>query len=71
MLGPMHRYGYNPLSVGDRLGDDKFEVVRRLGWAGYSRVTWLGSTSQFLSTPSTNTSFKNESYSANDVSSIT
>ena len=34
VLGPMHGYGYNPLSVGDWLDDDKFEVVQKLGWAG-------------------------------------
>ena len=40
-LGPMHGYGYNfPLFVGDRLDDDQFEVVRKLGLAGYSSV-WL------------------------------
>jgi len=40
MPGPMHGYGYNPLSVGDQLEDDKFGVVCKLGWAGYSSV-WL------------------------------
>ena len=34
VLGPMRGYGYNPLSVGDCLDDDKFEAVRKLGWAG-------------------------------------
>ena len=31
MLAPTHGYGYNPLSVGDGLDDDKFEVVRKQG----------------------------------------
>ena len=31
LLGPMHGYGYNPLSVEDGLDDDKFEVVQKQG----------------------------------------
>ena len=48
----------NLKSLGDLDGQD----IRACGW--------LGSTSQFFSTPSANTSFKNGLYSANDVSSI-
>ena len=30
----MDDYGSNHLSIGGCLDDDKFEVVRELGWAG-------------------------------------
>ena len=66
----MHRYGYNPLSVGDRLDDDKLKSLGDLDGQDIRACGWLGSTSQFFSTPSANTSFKNGLYSANDVSSI-
>ena len=62
----MYGYGYNPLSVGDCLDDDKFEVMRKLGWAD----VWLGFSSQSLFTPSANIPSKNRLYSANAVSLI-
>ena len=33
-------YGYYPMTLGDQLHKGKYEVVRKLGWAGYSSV-WL------------------------------
>lgn len=41
MLSPEIGYGYFPLTLGQKLDNDKYEIVRKLGWAGYSSV-WLG-----------------------------
>ncbi|KAH7905119.1 kinase-like domain-containing protein [Hygrophoropsis aurantiaca] len=43
MLTPEQGYGYYPLTLGQQLADGKLEIVRKLGWAGYSSV-WLART---------------------------
>ncbi|KAF8478755.1 kinase-like domain-containing protein [Gautieria morchelliformis] len=43
MLSPMLGHGYYPISLGQKLGDGKFEIVRKLGWATNSSV-WLART---------------------------
>ncbi|KAH7910212.1 kinase-like domain-containing protein [Hygrophoropsis aurantiaca] len=43
MLKPEQGYGYYPLLLGQQLADGKLEIVRKLGWAGYSSV-WLART---------------------------
>jgi len=40
MLPPETGHGYNPLSLGDSLADGKYQIVRKLGWGGYSSA-WL------------------------------
>jgi serine/threonine-protein kinase SRPK3 len=40
MLTPEQGYGYYPITLGTLLHDGKLEIVRKLGWAGYSSV-WL------------------------------
>ncbi|KAM0191956.1 hypothetical protein ACHAPI_008676 [Fusarium lateritium] len=39
---PLHRYrpgGYHPVALGDSLKDDRYKVLHKLGWGGYS-TTW-------------------------------
>lgn len=43
MLSPEQGFGYYPITLGQKLGEDKLEIVRKLGWAGYSSV-WLART---------------------------
>jgi serine/threonine-protein kinase SRPK3 len=43
MLSSMLGHGYYPLTLGQKLGDGKFEIVRKLGWASNSSV-WLART---------------------------
>lgn len=40
MLTPEQGYGFYPITLGQLLHDGKLEIVRKLGWAGYSSV-WL------------------------------
>jgi len=40
MLSPELGYGYYPITLGDRLHNGKYEIVRKLGWADYASV-WL------------------------------
>jgi serine/threonine-protein kinase SRPK3 len=42
MLAPELGYGYYPLTLGERLDRDKYEIVRKLGWGQNSSV-WLAS----------------------------
>ena len=43
MLSPEQGFGYYPINLGQKLGEGKLEIVRKLGWAGYSSV-WLART---------------------------
>jgi serine/threonine-protein kinase SRPK3 len=43
MLSPEQGFGYYPITLGQKLGEGKLEIVRKLGWAGYSSV-WLART---------------------------
>ncbi|KAG1790374.1 kinase-like domain-containing protein [Suillus variegatus] len=43
MLSPEQGFGYYPITLGRRLGGGRLEIVRKLGWAGYSSV-WLART---------------------------
>lgn len=43
MLTPEQGHGYYPLTLGQQLKDGQLEIVRKLGWAGYSSV-WLART---------------------------
>jgi serine/threonine-protein kinase SRPK3 len=47
MLAPELGYGYYPLLLGERLDGGKYEIVRKLGWAGYSSV-WLASVCRYF-----------------------
>jgi serine/threonine-protein kinase SRPK3 len=49
MLSPQLGYGYYPLMLGQRLHEDKYEIVRKLGWGGYSSV-WLAKECRFVDT---------------------
>ena len=40
---PLHRYrpgGHHPVHLGDKFKDDRYKIVYKLGWGGYSTV-WL------------------------------
>ncbi|KAI5247945.1 kinase-like protein [Aureobasidium subglaciale] len=40
---PLHRYrtrGYHPVRLGDRFAGDRYEILHKLGWGGYS-ITWI------------------------------
>ncbi|KAG2063125.1 kinase-like protein [Suillus decipiens] len=43
MLSAEQGFGYCPITLGRRLGEGRLEIVRKLGWAGYSSV-WLART---------------------------
>jgi serine/threonine-protein kinase SRPK3 len=47
MLAPELGYGYYPLTLGERLHNDKYEVVRKLGWGGVSSV-WLAKIHEYV-----------------------
>lgn len=39
---PLHRYrvgGYHPLKLGDVLKQDRYKILHKVGWGGYS-TTW-------------------------------
>jgi serine/threonine-protein kinase SRPK3 len=42
MLAPELGYGYYPLTLGERMCEEKYEIVRKLGWGQNSSV-WLAS----------------------------
>jgi len=43
MLSPEQGFGYYRITLGQQLGEGKLDIVRKLGWAGYSSV-WLART---------------------------
>lgn len=43
MLSHEQGLGYYPITLGQQLGGGKLQIVRKLGWAGYSSV-WLART---------------------------
>ena len=47
MLSSELGYGYYPLTLGERLHNDKYEVVRKLGW-GLNSSAWLAKTHEYV-----------------------
>lgn len=47
MLSPEKGFGYYPITLGQKLGESKLEIVRKLGWASYSSV-WLARTLGYM-----------------------
>jgi serine/threonine-protein kinase SRPK3 len=47
MLSPETGYGYNPLNLGQKLHDGKYETVGKLGFGGYSSA-WLASVCKYV-----------------------
>src|SRR5882762_2394902 len=47
MLSPKQGFGYYPITLGQKLGKCKLEIVRKLGWAGYSSI-WLARTLEYV-----------------------
>jgi serine/threonine-protein kinase SRPK3 len=47
ILTPEHGYGYFPLMLGHKLNDNKYEIVRKLGWGQFSSV-WLAKVARFV-----------------------